>query len=349
MNIQKFLVNIIAAGLVISGAGSCSVMESISSKLPGNTSTENAENTEKEKKKAEERERKTAEKAAKEKKAAEKKARDEKKKSSKSNQPVNDKNNNTVPSKKTDTSSTGVPAPDFTDGTWHLRSINGYTLSADTDGDDGERPYLIFEKETGRFYGNDGCNTVNGNFYAQHGESLRFGDMISTMRMCPDAKYAHEFLTAMSETRTCRITGNEAESLIEFRNDKGKTLMTLAKPAMEFLNGSWQVIKIDGHSVDSPDLKLVIDLPERRIHGNTGCNVLNGTIFIDPDKSGTIQFQQFAVTLAFCPDAKWETPLLVALESVETVDKPTGNESIVNLLDTHGKIVLTLRPLPLND
>ena len=43
MNIQKFLVNIIAAGLVISGAGSCSVMESISSKLPGNTSTENAE------------------------------------------------------------------------------------------------------------------------------------------------------------------------------------------------------------------------------------------------------------------------------------------------------------------
>ena len=125
--------------------------------------------------------------------------------------------------------------------------------------------------------------------------------------------------------------------------------MTLAKPAMEFLNGSWQVIKIDGHSVDSPDLKLVIDLPERRIHGNTGCNVLNGTIFIDPDKSGTIQFQQFAVTLAFCPDAKWETPLLVALESVETVDKPTGNESIVNLLDTHGKIVLTLRPLPLND
>ena len=82
MNIQKFLVNIIAAGLVISGAGSCSVMESISSKLPGNTSTENAEKTEKEKKKAEERERKTAEKAAKEKKAAEKKARDEKKKSS---------------------------------------------------------------------------------------------------------------------------------------------------------------------------------------------------------------------------------------------------------------------------
>ena len=60
MNIQKFLVNIIAAGLVISGAGSCSVMESISSKLPGNTSTENAEKTEKEKKKAEERERKTA-------------------------------------------------------------------------------------------------------------------------------------------------------------------------------------------------------------------------------------------------------------------------------------------------
>lgn len=359
MKIHKVIVSIVASCVIAAGATSCSVLESLSTKLPGQANvsaskdgvnadvkTESAEKLEKERKKAEERDRKAAaKKAAKEKKEAEKKAREQRKKNAKKGNATA----TTTPKPADNVTVTNGTKPDFTTGTWHLRSINGYTLSADTDGDDGERPYLIFEDATGRFYGNDGCNTVNGSFTASEGDSLRFGEMLSTLRMCPDAKYAHEFLTALDQTRTCGISGDKAENILELRNEKGKVLMTLAKPAMEFLSGSWQVIRIDGHNVDSPDLKLVIDLPERRIHGNTGCNVLNGEIFIDPDKAGAIQFQQIAVTMAMCPDAKWETPLLVALESVETVSQPEGNATTVDLLDTHGKSVLTLRPLPLND
>lgn len=358
MKAHKLIINIVTAGLVVAATGSCSVMESISTKLPGKASvsagsdgmevkatTESAEKIEKEQKKAEERQRKAAEKkAAKEKKEAEKKAREQRKKNTqkKKAQP-----SATPAPSETTAVEKEVAKVDFTAGTWHLRSINGYTLSADTDGDDGERPYLIFEEATGRFYGNDGCNTVNGGFIS-HGDSLRFDNMLSTMRMCADAKYAQEFTIALDQTRTCKIVEDKAESILEFRNEKGKVLMTLARPAMEFLSGSWQVVKIDGHTVDSPDLKLVIDLPERRIHGNTGCNVLNGSIFIDPDKASVIQFQQIGVTMAMCPDAKWETPLLVALESVETVSQ-TDNNQIVEMLDVHGNTVLTLRSLPLNN
>ena len=362
MKIRKLIVNILAAALMVTAAGSCSVMESISTKLPGKASatvsrdgvkadakTDSADKLEQEKKKAEERDRKAAEKkAAKEKKEAEKRAREQKKKKKKKGQTATP----VAPAKPAPASSAkpGTPKPDFTAGTWHLRSVSGYTLSADTDGDDGERPYLIFEEETGRFYGNDGCNTVNGDYIANGGDSLRFEGLLSTMRLCQDAKYAQAFVTALDETRQCHILKDEAESILELCNAKGKVLMTFAKPAMEFLTGSWQVIKIDGHNVDSPDLKLVIDLPERRIHGNTGCNVLNGFIFIDPDKAGVIQFQQIAVTQALCPDATWETPLLVALESVETVTPPANAaDPTVTMLDTHGNPVLTLRQIQLSD
>ena len=362
MKVRKLIVNILAAALMVTAAGSCSVMESISTKLPGKASatvsrdgvkadakTDSADKLEQEKKKAEERDRKAAEKkAVKEKKEAEKRAREQKKKKKKKGQTAAP----ATPAKPAPASSPkpGTPKPDFTAGTWHLRSVSGYTLSADTDGDDGERPYLIFEEETGRFYGNDGCNTVNGDYIANGGDSLRFEGLLSTMRLCQDAKYAQAFVTALDETRQCHIVRDEAESILELCNAKGKVLMTFAKTAMEFLTGSWQVIKIDGHNVDSPDLKLVIDLPERRIHGNTGCNVLNGFIFIDPDKAGVIQFQQIAVTQALCPDATWETPLLVALESVETVTPPANAaDPTVTMLDTHGNPVLTLRQIQLSD
>ncbi len=363
MKFRKIIVNIAAAALLISAAGSCSVMESISTKLPGKASvsagsdgvtaqvkTDSAEKLEQEQKKAEDRELKAAEKkAAKEKKEAQKRAREQQKKNKKKKgQPAA----TPAPAQPSPASSgnTGLAKPDFTAGTWHLRSVSGYTLSADTDGDDGERPYLIFEEETGRFYGNDGCNTINGDYIANGGDSLRFEGLLSTMRLCQDAKYAQAFVTALNETRQCHILKDEAESILELCNAKGKVLMTFAKPAMEFLSGSWQVIKINGHNVDSPDLKLVIDLPERRIHGNTGCNLLNGFIFIAPDKAGVIQFQQIAVTQALCPDAAWETPLLVALESVETVSAPSNpSDPTVTMLDTHGNPVLTLRQIQLSD
>lgn len=360
MNIRNYFLNIAVTGAVASLAVSCSVLESLSNKLPGEATvsatadsvnakvtTESAEKIEKARKKEEEKARKAAEKkTAKEKKEAEKKAREQRKKDSKkkTSQTIGESEQE---SRVIEPDKSSVKL-DFTTGTWHLRSINGYTLSADIDGDDGERPYLIFEEATGRFYGNDGCNTVNGSYYSK-GDSLRFDNMLATMRMCPDAKYAQAFRISLAETRTCAIIANGAESNLELRNEKGKVIMTLAKPDMEYLNGSWQIIKINGHNVDTPDLKLVIDLAERRIHGNTGCNVLNGNIFIEPDKPGVIQFQQIAVTMALCPDAKWETQMLVALESVETANRSADNEAIVTLIDNQGNAVLTLKPMSLNE
>lgn len=359
MRVSKLIANVIVAGIVTASTGSCSVMESISTKLPGtakatattdgakvSATTDSADKVAQVAKTTDARDAKAAEKkAAKEKKEAEKRAREQQKKTKKNkkNQPAA-----TQPAQTSLAVHHGetVTRPDFTGETWHLRSVGSYTLSADTDGDDLERPYLIFEDKTGRFYGNDGCNTVNGDFIATGGDSLRFEGLLSTQRLCHDAKYAQPYLAALDETRQCRIITNGAENLLELRNAKGKVLMTFAKPVLEFLTGTWQVIKIDGHSVDTPDLKLVIDLAERRIHGNTGCNLLNGGIFIDPDKAGVIQFQQIAVTMALCENAKWETPLLVALESVETVNQPEN--STVTMLDVHGNPVLTLRRIEIS-
>lgn len=110
---------------------------------------------------------------------------------------------------------------------------------------------------------------------------------------------------------------------------------------MGFLNGSWSVTQINGHHNDNSDVKLVIDIYEQHLHGNTGCNILNGDLMIDPDKSNSIQFSKIATTRMMCPDTKTETALLVALESVEYAKK--GKNNTVIMLDKDNKPMLVLK------
>ena len=46
--------------------------------------------------------------------------------------------------------------------------------------------------------------------------------------------------------------------------------MELMHQNFQFLNGTWLVKEIDGQPVNVPDMKLVIDVDEGRLHGNTG-------------------------------------------------------------------------------
>ena len=45
--------------------------------------------------------------------------------------------------------------------------------------------------------------------------------------------------------------------------------MEMMHQNFQFLNGTWLVKEIDGQAVDVPDMKLVIDVDEGKLHGNT--------------------------------------------------------------------------------
>lgn len=135
--------------------------------------------------------------------------------------------------------------------------------------------------------------------------------------------------------------------LLYMKDATGKTTLTLRKSDISFLNGAWTITKIEGQQVpDSAGVKMVIDIPEMRVHGNTGCNILNGSLFIDPDKQNSIQFVNLATTRMMCPDAELEQKFLVALEQVETV-VPGSDATQAILKDGQGQEMLLLKRLNL--
>ena len=87
-------------------------------------------------------------------------------------------------------------------------------------------------------------------------------------------------------------------------------------------------------------MKLVIDVEEGKIHGNTGCNVMNGTMEINMNAANSISFQAISKTLMLCPDDNYETQLLVALEEAMRAKPMQGGK--VELLDSQNKPVLLL-------
>ena len=114
----------------------------------------------------------------------------------------------------------------------------------------------------------------------------------------------------------------------------------------DFLNGAWNVIEIAGQQIDNQDMQLVFDIAEMKVHGNTGCNILNGSLETDLETANTISFQGIATTRMACPDASNETSLLAALEEVIFVN-PLPNDK-VELLDNRGNIVLLLHRISLS-
>jgi heat shock protein HslJ len=81
------------------------------------------------------------------------------------------------------------------------------------------------------------------------------------------------------------------------------------------------------------------------IHGDTGCNIINGIITLDPTKDMAIQFEDLRSSENECEQIENETALLLALESTESCKRVNQNE--MALLDNKGSIVIVLQRINL--
>ena len=231
-------------------------------------------------------------------------------------------------------------------GLWTLRNINGITLDATKGDSEDNRPYINFDSRDGKFYANDGCNTINGNFTANQSGKLTIDIVLSTMMACPDAVYEQQFKMGLANTASFKRADTDDEFILRLYNAKNSLIMTLVRPKTDFLNGSWEVVSIDGKKINNPEVRMVIDIPELKVHGNSGCNTFNGSIFVDPDKNGTIQFENIGITRMMCPDIATETAFMVALESV-VYARQVKNEA--QLLNEDKQVVITMKPLTLEE
>lgn len=239
-----------------------------------------------------------------------------------------------VETEKTDMNKATVNANDIA-GEWNVFSVGGKKVTGE------KRPYINFNLEDHRIYGSNGCNIINGDFTAKDDSSIHIENMISTMMACPDAPFEADINLALDNARYFNISKQGHEYYLVLLDNTRKSIMTLRRHNMDFLNGSWKVEEINGHDNNNEDVQMVIDIFEQRVHGNTGCNILNGSLLIDPDKSNSIQFSNLATTRMMCPDMKTETAFLVALESVEFAKK--GKNNTVVMTDKNNKPMLLLK------
>lgn len=231
-------------------------------------------------------------------------------------------------------------------GQWIVTNINGTAVTGN------DRPYMVFdESSTNPFivnlYAYDGCNILNGALAVTPGGQMsRTSEFLSTMKMCPDAQYEIGFTMALNTVSKYSIEQVGRDYLLYIKNAQGNTTMTLRKSDLGFANGAWQVTKLNGTAVPTDvEMQMVIDIPEQKLHGNAGCNTMNGSIYMNPDKQNSLEFKNIATTRMTCPQIALEQQLLTALAQVTTVQ--LGKDGSLMLDDANCHTLVTLTKLNL--
>lgn len=221
-------------------------------------------------------------------------------------------------------------------GDWAIEKVNGKDAVGE------KAPFLKFVPSENRVYGNNGCNVINAEYkYNPEDSTISFSYLSSTMMLCHKEGITDtEINIALDQARFYSWDLNGDDYYITLYDESHNPVMLLMHQNFQFLNGTWSVKEISGEKISDPRMKLVIDVEEGKLHGNTGCNVINGSLEINMNSANSISFQAISKTLMLCPDANYETQLLVALEEAMKAKPLQGDR--VELLDSQGKTVLVL-------
>lgn len=208
-----------------------------------------------------------------------------------------------------------------------------------------ERAYLYLDFAGGnKVYGNNGCNTINGTFQLS-GDNLKFSDFISTENSCHNVTSEKTIMHALADVRRFNVQSQYNAQYMNLMNSKGNIVMVLKRHNLDAMNGAWLVKEIDSENVSELNMRLVIDAVMQTIHGDTGCNIINGIISLDPTKDMAIQFEDLHSDDHDCETIDYETALLLALEN--TVSCKRINQQEMALLDNKGTIVIMLQRITL--
>lgn len=222
-------------------------------------------------------------------------------------------------------------------GDWAIEQVNGRSAVGE------KAPFLKFSPVEKRFYGNNGCNSITGSYtYNPADSTLRFENIVATMMLCSKEGITdYEINAALDATRNYTWTEKDGDYYLHLLDSSKREVMTLMHQNFDFLNGAWNVEAINDKPVSNPNVKLVIDVDENHIHGNTGCNILNGAMETDMDAANSISFNSIATTRMACPPGdNTETEFIVALEEASTA-KPVSATEVI-LFNSMGNPVLKL-------
>lgn len=226
-------------------------------------------------------------------------------------------------------------------GDWAIEEVNGQkTVGV-------KPPFLQFVPADKRVYGNNGCNVLNAEYqYNPEDSTLSFSKIATTMMLCNETGLTDiDINAALANVKRYTWDHTGSEYYLYLTDAYMNPLLVLMHQNFDFLNGSWSVLTIGDEAINNPDVRLVIDVDEGKIHGNTGCNIFNGSFEIDRETANKISFQDLITTRMACPNPEYETRFLVALEDADHAKPISGNR--VLLLNSANEVVLTLDRLSL--
>ena len=239
-------------------------------------------------------------------------------------------------------------------GVWAVADVAGSPV--DMAEFETESPTLTFDIDgqgIGSVIAYCGCNYMNGDVAIGIGGKVsRTGSFLSTMMACDDKVMATESAigAALNEMTTYAVDHVDGSYFLYLKNEAGDTILTARRWDMNFINGAWAVTQIGNRGISVEDeVQLVLDIPQAHVHGNTGCNILNGAINITTQRVLGLEFTNLATTRMACPGehGNVERDLLTALEEVASC-KADGNGRAL-LLNGDGSVLVRLRRIDLKN
>ena len=199
--------------------------------------------------------------------------------------------------------------------------------------------------QEGRLYGNAGCNRIMGGVELDsiNPGKIGFTGVASTRMMCPDMETEQKVLEALNE-----VAGYQASATgVELTDKDGKVLISLEKreaPAVSVndINGEWTISKVEGAAVEIADKTpfLSFNVTENTVHGNGGCNIINGSFSQEEGNSSSLKFGQMISTMMAGPGMETESKVLAAMNKVASF--VMNEDGTLSLMDASNNEVLLL-------
>lgn len=227
-------------------------------------------------------------------------------------------------------------------GEWNIIEVNGSKVAP---GESRTLLFIAFDTATGRVSGNSGCNRMMGTFdvNAKPG-SLELGAMASTRMMCPDMTTEKNVLSALAQVKGYKKAGKGKMYLC---NASNRPVVVLEKKEadvkLSVLNGEWKIKEANSEAIPSGMEKqpfIAFDVKKKSIHGNAGCNLINGGFETSTSNAKSISFPGVASTMMACPDMETEGKILKALNEVKSFDVLAGGG--IGLYDANNALVIVL-------
>ncbi|MDE5711830.1 MAG: META domain-containing protein [Bacteroides sp.] len=228
-------------------------------------------------------------------------------------------------------------------GEWNIIEVNG---TAVVPAPEQEFPFIGFDTKTGKVYGNSGCNRMVGTFdvNAKPG-TIDLGAMGSTRMMCPDMTVEQNVLSALAQVKKYKALDKDNMALC---SSSSRPLLVLQKKVsavkLSALNGKWAIAEVYGQAVPEGMEKqpfLEFNVAEKTLHGNAGCNIVNGGIVVDDQNPRAVSFPQLISTMMMCPDMTVEDRVQKALNAVRSFG--VLEDGGIGLYDAEDALVLVLK------